>query len=143
MPTPWPQPRPVTTSFVPAGAAGAAQRAQRTAAMSHRRLTKTGQGTRSRVGLERLSPGLCGSVERADRACLADRVGTSEERLRVTANRPAEVVTLGAIGACILDRYPLGRVSMHELEPWLPRVPGPAHAEGAVGADCFEPLAQG
>src|SRR3954462_10517930 len=94
MPTPCPQPRPVTTSFVPAGAAGVAQRAQRTAAMSHRLLTKTGQGTRSRDRLARLSPSLCRSIERVDRARLADRVGTAEQRLRVAANGPAEVVAL-------------------------------------------------
>src|SRR4051794_5934668 len=142
MPTPCPQPRPVTTSFVPAGAAGGAQRAQRTAAMSHRLLTKTGQGIASRRRLHRLSSGLCRFVERVDRARLAGRIGAAEQRLRVAANRPTEVVALRPVRTRISDRYPLARVSPNELEPGLARVPRPADADNAVRADSLEPLSQ-
>src|SRR5689334_21507258 len=46
MPTPWPQPCPVTTSFVAADA-GSATTSTHTAAMSAGPLTKTRQGNRS------------------------------------------------------------------------------------------------
>jgi hypothetical protein len=48
MPTPWPQPRPVTTSFVAADAGAAVASTQMTA-QTHR--TQTRQGNRASAGL--------------------------------------------------------------------------------------------
>src|SRR5581483_10523274 len=143
MPTPWPQPLPLTTSCVAADAGAAPTRAQQTAAMTHRLLTaKTRQGIASSGNLHR-SPGvLRRAVERVDRARLADRVVAAEERRLEPADRAREIVDLEAVrvGSADVDELPL--VAAADDDSRLADIPRPRDLEPSVRAHDLEPLPQ-